>query len=53
MIQFMFAIFIRIVITVACIFTILTCAAREGYSIPFNTLIISCLLLILMIKTWK
>jgi len=44
---------IRCVITLACTYTLNTVIYAEGYSIPFNTLLVGMVMLVIMIKFWS
>ncbi len=52
MLNWAFNYLIKIIITVACGFTLQSVSHKEGYTIPLSTIIISSLLLILMIRIW-
>jgi len=44
---------IRCVVTLACTYTLNTVIYAEGYSIPFNTLLVGMVMLVIMIKFWS
>lgn len=43
---------VRMVVTLACAFTLWHVAAAEYLAIPFNTLLVSIVLLVIMIRFW-
>jgi hypothetical protein len=44
---------VRIIVTLACVYTLFNVVHMEGYYISFNPLLIGAIILIIMIRLWS